>query len=436
MYTVTDVVNEAKWLLEDTFGTLSVSGEISGVKQSAPGHLYFTLKDDSATLSCVMWASNADRLKFRVEDGLTFIATGNLTIYPPQGRFQFMIRRLVPEGIGALQLAFEQLKKKLLAEGLFDESHKKPVPSLPLRVGVITSLTGAAIRDFLKMLRPVSVPMEISIFPAHVQGKQAVSDMLRGIKFFSTRQISDVIVITRGGGSWEDLQPFNEEPLARAVFLCPVPVISAVGHEVDTTITDFVSDLRLPTPTAAGEFLAARIQDQVEKIRHFSDILSAGVTELLEGEKERLFHAARVFNMKHLQESLAGLRSHLIFLKKNIRSALRLRVRLAGHDLIKRKHSLHRLTQSFMHDRARRIPDSRYIRQLGHSVVDRERENLHSHGRQLHLLNPRQVLHRGYSITIHPDRGIVRQAKEVNIGEAVNILLSKGTLTCRVNEKK
>ena len=249
---VTELTGKIKSLLEQNFNDILVEGEASNVKQSANGHIYFTLKDSGAQLPCVIWRSTVERSGISLADGQQIVVGGDLQVYAPHGRYQLIVSLVQQAGIGKLQQAFEELKVKLKAEGLFEDIHKKPIPKFPSRIGVVTSKTTAAFQDIRSTLEKRWPLAEVKLYHASVQGVNAAPEIVKGVEYFSSQQNIDVVIISRGGGSLEDLWPFNEEAVARAVFACEIPVISAVGHEVDFSISDFVADMRAATPTQAA----------------------------------------------------------------------------------------------------------------------------------------------------------------------------------------
>jgi exodeoxyribonuclease VII large subunit len=266
--TVTDVTRRIKTTLEQSFTNLTVQGEISNFKRHSSGHLYFTLKDEGASISGVMWRSRAPSLTFSPQDGMKVIARGNVTVYEVRGVYQLDVHHLQPLGVGDLQMAFEQLKQKLLAEGLFERERKRALPRFPRRIALVTSPTGAAIRDMLQIIERRNPGVEIILCPVRVQGEGAAAEIAQGIDDCNALGGVDVIIAGRGGGSLEDLWAFNEEIVARAIARSDVPVVSAVGHEVDFTIADFVADLRAPTPSAAAELVVPKRDDLVEIVRN------------------------------------------------------------------------------------------------------------------------------------------------------------------------
>ena len=266
IYTVTELTGVIKIALETAFPQVWVEGEVSNARKYPSGHIYLTLKDAGASLSAVIWRGDAARLKFEIKDGQQFVCRGRIDVYPPRGAYQFIIDRVEPKGKGALQMAFEQLKEKLKAEGLFDPSRKRKLPLLPKKIGIVTSPTGAAVIDILRTLERRFAKLHVLIYPARVQGDGAADEIVAGIDYLGALPGIDVLIVGRGGGSIEDLWAFNEEKVARAIARSPVPVISAVGHEVDFTIADFVADIRASTPTAAAEMVVEKEQAFAERI--------------------------------------------------------------------------------------------------------------------------------------------------------------------------
>ena len=307
--TVTELTAKIKQLLENNFIDILVEGEASNVKQSANGHIYFTLKDSGAQLPCVIWRSTVQRSGIQLTDGQQIVVGGDLQVYAPHGRYQMIVSLVQQAGIGKLQQAFEELKAKLKAEGLFSDIHKKPIPKFPNRIGVVTSKTTAAFQDIRSTLEKRWPLAEIHLFHASVQGVNAAPELVRGLNYFSESNTVDVIILSRGGGSLEDLWPFNEESVARAVFACDVPVISAVGHEVDFSISDFVADLRAATPTQAAVFATPDINE----IRFLVDDLARRVDLNTQGAiqyyKERVNTLAKSHALQVVLQKIQSARS-------------------------------------------------------------------------------------------------------------------------------
>ncbi len=280
--TVTELTGKIKQTIEENFSEVSVVGELSNFKAHVSGHWYFTLKDSAAQISCTMWKGMNSYVFFTPKDGMKIIATGRLTVYPPRGSYQIEVRSMKPAGVGELQKAFEELKRKLYEEGLFDESHKKKIPVFPQKIGIVTAIDGAALQDMINIAKRRYPLVELMVVPTKVQGEGSAREIVEGIKLLNKRKDVDVIIVGRGGGSLEDLWSFNEEIVARAIYNSVIPVISGVGHEVDFTIADFVSDLRAPTPSAAMEiatpekseitgFLNSFVTDAYQKLRQKKD---------------------------------------------------------------------------------------------------------------------------------------------------------------------
>src|SRR5215218_2811657 len=271
IYTVSELTAGIRGAIEERFAEMWVEGEISNCRVWNTGHMYFTLKDGGAQIRSVMFRGTLRYLRFKPEDGLHVIARGRLSVYEPKGEYQLVCEHMEPHGLGALQLAFDQLKKKLQAEGLFDRARKRPLPALPRKIGIVTSLDGAALRDIIKVLRRRHPNAHLVISPARVQGEDAAAEITRALRRIARVPGVDVVIAGRGGGSAEDLWAFNEEMVARAIAACPVPVISAVGHEVDVTIADFVADLRAPTPSAAAEMVVSAKDEfcsRIDRLHH------------------------------------------------------------------------------------------------------------------------------------------------------------------------
>src|SRR5437762_1906242 len=288
VYTVTELTVRVRDHLEEKFFEVWVEGELSGVRLWNTGHLYFTLKDSSSLLKGLMFRSALRYLKFKPADGLRVVARGKISVYDPKGEYQIVCEHLEPEGLGALQLAFDQLKERLQKEGLFDERRKRTLPALPRKIGVVTSLDGAAVRDIIKVLRRRYANAHIVIRPARVQGEGAALEIARAMAAIGKVKGVDVVIVGRGGGSIEDLWAFNEEVVARAIAGCPVPTISAVGHETDVTIADFVADLRAPTPSAAAEMVVARKDDFCARIDRLGHRVEAAMTGRVHRMRARL----------------------------------------------------------------------------------------------------------------------------------------------------
>ncbi len=378
---------------DELLSGLLVRGEISNYKMYPSGHHYFTLKDADSALRCVMFRGDAVRMRFRPENGMQAIAAGRITVFPRDGQYQLYCVRLTPEGAGDLQVAFEQLKNKLMSEGLFDPSHKKPLPPYPKRIALVTSPAGAAVRDMLRILNARWPMTEVLVVPVHVQGEQAAEEIAAAIDYVNYYSLSDLIITGRGGGSAEDLWAFNEEPVARAIYNSTIPVISAVGHEPDVTISDFVADLRAATPSNAAELA---VPDQAE------------LNNTLRQLAHRLERAGRM--------PLTAAREKLERLKKA-------RVLAEPGEYIRdRRLLLDHQSKGLVHGLEKRLAG--------------EKQRFGQLAAALDALSPLKVLGRGYSITRDENGQLVTSAAQVEIGQTVSVRVEDGTLACRVEERK
>jgi exodeoxyribonuclease VII large subunit len=389
VFSVSEVAAGLSALLEERIGRLWVSGEVINVHRAASGHVYFTLKDEAAQLRAALFRSAARRVPFDLDDGLEVRVYGELTLYPPRGDLQIIVREVEPRGVGALQLAFEQLRARLEAEGLFAEEHKRALPDAPRRVGIVTSAKGAAIHDVVSVLRERAPDVPLLLAPATVQGATAAEEIEAALRALSACSDVDVILLVRGGGSAFDLEPFNTERVARAIRVARVPVVSGVGHEVDFTIADFAADLRAPTPSAAA---ASVVADRAE--------LAAD----LSATERRLTALVRGF-VGNASAELSALRARLR------REAPREKLALQRADL---EGSGARLREAFRHLTVG--VDARLSRAAA----------------RLEALSPLAVLGRGYAIATHRDGRVARRAEELTIGERLRLRLLEGHADVRV----
>jgi exodeoxyribonuclease VII large subunit len=429
LWTVTALISEINSLLEEGFSGIRVEGELTNVSRSARGHVYFSLKDGAASLDCVMWATRAGRLKFEIEDGLAIIATGSLTIYPQRGRFQMVVDTIEPQGIGALQLAFEQLKRRLTDEGLFDVERKRQLPALPSRVGIVTSLSGAALHDMLNVL--LRFPhLEVVVAPAAVQGDGAANEIARAVDRLAGSGLVDVVIVGRGGGSLEDLWAFNEEEVARAIAASAVPVISGVGHEVDFTIADFVADVRATTPTQAAEIVVARLEEQSRRLAEAEIALARDLRRRLELSRARLVGLAGSAGLARVPQKVRRLADRLQRADRLPALVLAL-VRRSAERCERAESILRRLpARVAAGGHARFVAGRRQqLVQLMRGRIVGTRASVAAGERALGHLNPHRVLQRGYSITtVEGDRTPLRDAARVRAGQALWTVLAKGTV--------
>jgi exodeoxyribonuclease VII large subunit len=435
IYTVSQLNARIRTLLEEQFFEIWVEGELSNCRVWNTGHMYFTLKDRGGQIKGVMFRSALRNLRFKPQDGLRVVARGRISVYDPKGEYQIVCEHLEPEGLGALQLAFDQLKQRLTAEGLFDTRRKRPLPALPRKIGVVTSLDGAALRDIIKVLRRRHPNAHIVIRAARVQGEGAAMDITRAITAIGKVKGVDVVIIGRGGGSIEDLWAFNAEVVARAIAGCPVPTISAVGHETDVTIADFVADVRAPTPSAAAEIVVARKDDFCAGIDRLSHRLSAVMAGQVRRAELRIrslearpgfggFRGRTAMRGRHAAELTHEMRRAMrAVVSRRERTFQALRLTLETFDLRRR---LGRVRTRLVAAEGR----------LGAGV----REHLHDSdarlrgaAARLETLSPLAVLARGYAVCWNADRtAIVRDASQVESGEQVHVKLQHGELDCEV----
>jgi len=433
--TVSELTGGIRDALESGFGELWVEGEVSNCRVWNTGHVYFTLKDQTAQIRSVIFRSAHRYLKFRLEDGLHVVARGRLSVYEQKGEYQLVCEHLDPHGRGALQLAFEQLKKRLHAEGLFDTSRKRPLPALPHKIGIVTSLDGAALRDILKVLGRRHPNAHIVVRPVRVQGEGAAGDVSRGLDAIGRVDGVDVIIVGRGGGAIEDLWAFNEEPVARAIARTRVPVISAVGHEVDVTIADFVADVRAPTPSAAAEMVVAAKDEFCARIDGLRQRLDAAARAGLQRRRARVhqltsrrglagWHARLAVRGRHVAELTHALRrAASVLLVRRARDLQRLRTRLDAQDVRRRVAAV----------RARLAAADGRLTAVGRRRRDGAQARLASLAARLEALSPLAVLARGYAVCWNADRtAIVRRADAVAPGDHVRVTLEQGELACEV----
>jgi len=398
------------------YNDIAVEGEVTNFTRSTAGHCYFSIKDAKSQIRVVLFATNARFLRFRIENGLQLVVRGRLTIYEAKGEFQLNAVNAEPAGLGALQLAFEQLKKQLAAEGLFDAARKKPIPMLPQRIAVVTSPSGAAIRDILNVLGRRFEGLHLQIYPVRVQGPTASREIAAAVRHLSRWQLHDVVLICRGGGSLEDLWAFNEEPLARAVAECAIPTISGVGHETDFTICDFVADLRAPTPSAAAEIvirakseICMQVDADVRRIRHVLE--------------------SRVRNYRHELRHLAS--SDRLY-------ALPRRIAIARERLERRRVALFRMLGSQAKLLRRRLEAANEPLSRFPARVIKQRQQLEAVAGHLQAVSPLSVLSRGYAIAFsrtRRGRKPILDSTRVDVGDPIEVQLKRGALQCTVDAK-
>ncbi len=392
IFTVSELTQTIKLLLEENIPTLWLEGEVSNFKAHSSGHYYFTLKDQQAQISAVIWRSRVAMLDFKIEDGMHVQALGNVRVFERSGRYNFDIIHIQPAGLGRLQMEFERLKKQLEAEGLFDARFKKPLPKFPLKIGVVTSETGAAVRDIINVLSRRAPHVQIVLRPVQVQGKGAAEDIAQAIKDFNEFGDVDLLIVGRGGGSLEDLWAFNEEAVARAIFESKIPIISAVGHEIDFTIADFVADLRAPTPSAAAELAVPNTQELQRNLLMYAQRMERAVLQKIQRFKEQLTAIQRSYGLRRLEDLIRQYAMRVDELSTQ-------------------------LVRNFLQN------------------VRKNQEYLNQLGLRLESLNPKKVLERGYSIT-YIDGQVLKEAEKAAVGQTVITELHRGRLHSTVTKRE
>lgn len=430
LYTVSELNARIRAVLDQQIGEVWVSGEISGVRLAASGHYYFTLKDGDSQVKCACFRMSARYLRFKPADGVAVIARGKLDVYDARGEYQLLVEYLEPQGFGALQFAFEQLKKKLAAEGLFDASRKRPLPKYPRRIGIVTSPSGAVIQDLLNILSRRFPGLHIRIFPAQVQGEGSVEQVCRGIRWFSQSQWAELVIVARGGGSLEDLWTFNEEEVARTIAACPVPVVSAIGHETDFTIADFAADLRAATPSAAAELSVCSREQVLESIATCRRMLEQQMRYRISIATRRL-HERGIDRVSTVVHRTVGRGFQRVDeLDRCSAEALRRRLRLQRQRWQDLDSALRRMDLRLRLSEARRRHSLLSDRQQNRlaSLIKDSHSRLRSLATQLSHLSPLNVLDRGYAIVHDSSGAIVRSPGKVDSGSELSIRLAEGKL--------
>ena len=437
IYNVSELTEEIQNLLEERFDFVWVEGEISNFSAPVSGHYYIVLKDEKTQIRAVMFRLQARYLKFLPENGMKVIVQGRIGVYPPRGEYQIILDYIEPLGVGALALAFEQLKKKLSAQGFFDKEIKKPLPLLPQRVAVITSPTGAAIRDFLKIIRRRFANIEVIIIPVRVQGDGATDDIVKALDLVNRELKMDVIVLTRGGGSLEDLWAFNKEELALAIRRSQTPVVSAIGHEIDWTISDFAADFRAPTPSAAAEILVKEKESLLNRLDELKSRLVTEINRNIKNQVQGLYNLSK--RIRDPRKRLADIWMHL----DEIHSRL---VRLMGLIVIDcRKRVEAEIRTLFSCSPMNIITSMRQrldfqrtsLAQGMNNQLGVKHTTLSLLEKGMKDLSPLSVLKRGYSITRKlPEKWVIKNASSVETGDQVQVFLAEGELECRIENLK
>jgi exodeoxyribonuclease VII large subunit len=435
VFSVYDITSEIKRSL-DKLGIIWVQGEISNYKHHSSGHMYFSLKDQRAQMKAACFRNNNMYLKFRPEDGMEVVVRGRLSVYEPRGDYQIIVEYMEPVGLGSLQLAFDQLKEKLRKEGLFEESHKIPLPLLPRKVGIVTSPTGAAIRDILRILKRRNASLDVLIYPARVQGAGSAEEIAAGIRFLNSRRDIDVIIVGRGGGSIEDLWAFNEEIVAQAIYQSETPLISAVGHEVDYTIADFVADMRAPTPSAAAEMVSGAREDLRSTVLSLKGRLCQAARRGIERRRlslERLAHNKAFMvapnKIRDLQQRFDEGTMRLSQAMRRFASQMRhreqmLSTRLSMMDL---RRIMDHKGDTLAHDHQRLVSAIK-------TLLCAARARFEVAVGKADALSPLAILRRGFALCRDAQGAVVKNAASVSCGDSVKVTLALGQLDCEVKK--
>jgi len=438
IWSVTDLTARIRDLLAGEFTDVFVEGEVSNAHAAQSGHLYFTLKDNHSQIRCVCFRTQLARLKFRPEDGLHVTVRGSISVYESRGEYQFYVEHVEPVGLGALQLAFEQLKKRLDAEGLFDLERKKSLPVLPQCVGLVTSPSGAAVRDIVHILQRRFPNLHIVLYPVRVQGEGAAGEIVQAIRYFDRKQLADVLILARGGGSIEDLWAFNEETVARAIVACTIPIIAGIGHETDFTIADFAADIRASTPSAAAEMV---VRTRQEFDGHLGD-LQEKIGQLL---RYRMLQARRQLGevdlhraARRLEDALRRRRQHTDDLAAKLGGALRSRL-----QALERRFEIAMSQLASVDFRARLRAAAVRLDQRTAELGMRASRALAAKGQflekllvQLQERSPLRLLERGYAICYDAAGNVVQAADQVALGERIRVQLARGRLGAEVRERE
>ncbi len=434
IYTVSRLNQTVRLLLEQEMGQVWISGEISNFTQPASGHWYFTLKDNTAQVRCAMFRNSNRRVTFRPQHGQQVLVRANITLYEPRGDYQIIVESMQPAGEGLLQQKYEQLKAALSAEGLFDQQHKKPLPSPAHCVGVITSRTGAALHDILHVLQRRDPSLPVIIYPTAVQGDDAPAQIVRAIEQANRRKECDVLIVGRGGGSLEDLWSFNDERVARAIFASQIPVVSAVGHETDVTIADFVADLRAPTPSAAAEVVSRNQLELLRQLQSGQQRLEMAMDYFIANRTRRFTQLHHRLQQQHPQLRLARQQTVLERLRQRMNAALDNQLK---RSVSRQQRVLHRLNQQNPQPRIYRAGTR--IQQLEYRLAENirtrlgaTRERFGNAVTHLEAVSPLATLARGYSVTTATDGNILKQTTQVKAGDVLTTRVSDGWVESEV----
>ncbi|HEY1847135.1 MAG TPA: exodeoxyribonuclease VII large subunit [Buttiauxella sp.] len=436
IFTVTRLNQSVRLLLEQEMGQVWISGEISNFSQPSSGHWYFTLKDDTAQVRCAMFRNSNRRVTFRPQHGQQVLVRANITLYEPRGDYQIIVESMQPAGEGLLQQQYEQLKQRLTAEGLFEQQHKQALPTPAHRVGVITSKTGAALHDILHVLKRRDPSLPVVIYPTAVQGADAPAQIVRAIELANLREECDVLIVGRGGGSLEDLWSFNDERVARAIFASQIPIVSAVGHETDVTIADFIADLRAPTPSAAAEIVSRNQVELLRQIQSHQQRMEMAMDYYLAQRTQRFTRLQHRLQQQHPQLRLARQQTTLDRLQQRLSGAMEGKLRRSAQQQQRLAQRLNQQQpQARIHRVQTRIQQLEYrLSQVITARLNGTRQRFGTAIAQLEAVSPLATLARGYSVTTATDGKVLKKAKQVKSGDLLKTRLEDGWVESQVTD--
>jgi exodeoxyribonuclease VII large subunit len=437
IYTVSELTSEIRDLLEDSYPTVWVEAELSNYKKHQDKHLFFTLKDENSQIDGVMFAPYAQKLSFNPENGMQVIVQGRVSYYQPQGRTQIVVYNMFLKGKGALFVALHKLKLKLHAEGLFDESHKKKLPLLPAKIGIVTSPTGAAIRDIIKVIKQRHPNLEIILYPSRVQGEEAPAELIEGIQYFNKEKNVDVIILTRGGGSIEDLWAFNDENLARAIYASSIPIISAVGHEIDQSISDLVADISAPTPTAAALIVVKAKDELKQAINNLTDKLYTNMLLKIEKYKRIFMNLIKERSFQQFPYFIEYSFQHIAELTDKLYYGLnkQLSIKQSKFDQLNNKLNIH-LLELYLQKQKNKLQNIfNNFKNSINNVINKDRERMNVINAKLNALSPFSILSRGYSICFDEEKKVIhKDSSLLRLDQKVYVKLYKGSFKSIIKE--
>jgi exodeoxyribonuclease VII large subunit len=434
IFTVSELNHSVRVFLEQQFGQVYVSGEISNLSQPSSGHLYFSLKDQQAQVRCCFFRNKQPAFGLKLQNGMQIVVAAQLSLYPERGEYQLIVNRIFDAGLGLLQQQFEALKQKLATAGLFADSHKKPLPTFPKTIGVITSETGAALQDVLSVLKRRFPAITVHLYPCQVQGAEAPRQLIAAIELANRHRTCDVLLLTRGGGSLEDLWAFNDEQLAYAIYRSELPIVSAVGHEVDFTIADFVADRRAPTPSAAAELLSPDQEEFANQLGYWQSRLLQKMQQQIKVQQQHLQHLQK--RLQHPAQRLAHKAQHLDHLSMQLHRDMKRIIQAYRYRLDISQSHLKRLSPllNLQHQQQRLAAQRVLMQQRINHLLQLRSQRLSELSGKLHALSPLATLQRGFAIAQNSEQQVIFNSEQVKIGDRVHLKLATGSIDCEVSK--